>query len=344
MTDTHDTILIVKDACAWPNLIRIDEKTIGAVIFNRPSHGLQEGSLELWRMDIENESWSHLSTPAPSLPGQNRMHSCCGVSSNGTIHILSTGFTVENDAFVRLEPVWHSCSNDNGLNWKITRNITVANTAPHVIPHGSMIFRDNGEILATVYCSFGKGNKSYTWCIVSNDEGSSWKMHTTIGDGDTNEAYLLELADSTLAAVRTHKDHHTRLFSLTKGEEEWRDREHLTLPMQHPGHLLMIEKKILLFTFGIRNKGLMGIGGRFSLDSGNSWLPPFVLHQFPKKTKDCGYPSTIQINGEKAITAYYTDLSAQYTGYQFGMVTWNPYDYLSKHQLESISDGRKMVI
>ena len=63
-------------------------------------------------------------------------------------------------------------------------------------------------------------------------------MHSRIGKGDTNEAYVVMQNAEKIAAVRTHIDHHTRLFTCASGSTKWQDKGPLTLPMQHPGHLL----------------------------------------------------------------------------------------------------------
>ena len=64
--------------------------------------------------------------------------------------------------------------------------------------------------------------------------------------------------------------------------------------MQHPADLTKLSDNCLLLTYGIRNRGLMGIGSRLSIDGGKSWRPPWVIHQFGNEAKDIGYPSTVE--------------------------------------------------
>lgn len=336
--------LILKDACAWPNIIRISANCIGAVIFNRPSHGLEEGSLELWSCDTSSLKWQHLSTPCPCLPGQNRMHSACGVTDKGVIHVLSSGFSVADGKFLSLEPLWHSCSRDEGKSWEISRGIEIEGIEQPCIPHGAVICEGEDTLSATVYRSYGKGAPSFTWFIQSDNGGRSWFMHSRIGEGDTNEAYVVMRKMEKIAAVRTHIDHHTRLYSISSTSDQWLDQGPLTLPMQHPGHLLCLSGSNLLLTYGIRNKGLMAIGGRFSPDFGKSWHAPFVFHKFPDNATDCGYPSTIILENDHLLTGYYTNASENYEGYQFGVLVWKLSDMLSPQELLSISDGEKMQL
>ncbi len=335
--------LVLADVCAWPNLFRIRADLIGAVIFNRPSHGLEEGSLELWCCNNTGLDWSYLSTPCPNLSGENRMHCGCGVMDNGDIHVLSTGFSVADGKFIKLEPLWHSLSSDRGKTWKIHKNMDIDGLDVNPIPHGSIVNSNDGNLLATVYRSFGKGKASKTWVIQSRDEGASWSCHSQIGNGDTNEAFLAIAAVERIAAVRTHVDHHTRLFKSSPATR-WKDCGPLTLPMQHPGHLVVLGKQSLLLTYGIRNKGLMALAGRFSDTLGDSWGAPFIIHQFPATATDCGYPSTIILNDEELLTGFYTNASPEYDGYQFGVIRWNLSTFLSPKELDSISDGKKMII
>ncbi len=336
--------LILKDVCAWPNLIRISDKQIGAVIFNRPSHGLEEGSLELWSCDTGSFEWQYVSTPCPCLPGQNRMHSACGVTGEGGIHVLSTGFSVSEGKFLSLEPMWHSYSADGGKSWEISRGVEIDGLESSCIPHGVVVCEDKDTLWATVYRSYGKGKPSYTWLIQSNDGGQRWFKHSRLGQGDTNEACIVKRDTEMIAAVRTHVDHHTTQFNWVSSNSVWVDKGPLTLPMQHPGHLLPLGGKNLLLTYGIRNKGLMAIGGRFSADFGESWHAPFILHQFPKSATDCGYPSTVTLEKDHLLTGYYTNASRSYSGYQFGVLSWKLPDVLSPQELLSISDGEQMQL
>lgn len=337
----HHT-LITRETCAWPNLFSLDHQHIGAVIFNKPSHGLEEGDLDLWVMKRDDYTWKYRGRPAPHEPGENRMHAACGVDPDGTIIVLSTGYAVKNGKYVQLRPMWCS-SSAKGQNWDIVKDISLDAIDKAFIPHGPILCVGSA-LFATVYASYGRGNPSYSWVIVSNDKGKSWAVHSLIGDGDTNECSLLQVDNSCwLVAARTHIDHHTRLYYSHDQGVTWHWQGPLTLPMQHPGHLLGIGNDAVLLTYGIRNRGLMAIGGRISLDKGKTWSPPFVLTQFPPTTTDCGYPSTSLLKDGLCLTGYYTNSSEMYNGYQFGTILWQLADYLTPKQLASLSDNQKMI-
>lgn len=338
--------VVSKDTCAWPNVFHIKDGKIGAVIFNRPSHGLEEGSLDFWTTDATDPgAWRLQSCPCPHEPGENRMHSACGLGHDGTIHILSTGYKVANRKYVSFQPMWHSCSNDNGQTWSITKDIPINGFDKRLIPHGSVLAGEDGKLYTTGYISFGKGNPGYTMVLQGDTRGKSWKLFGRIGEGDTNECHMVAMNKNLwLAATRTHVDHHTRIYRSEDEGKSWHDSGHLTLPMQHPGHLLRLNNTSLVCTYGIRNRGFMGIGARISLDNGVNWLAPVHLYQFPETTTDCGYPFTVRIDEDTCITGCYTDSSTLYNGYQFGVITWKLSSYLAERQLRSISDRTFMRI
>lgn len=335
--------LVTRDTCAWPNLFRLADQSIAAIIFNAPAHGTEEGSLELWVTTDAGERWDKRSIAVPAPAGQNRMHCCCGVRNDGTIDILSSGFSIADGRLINLERVWHSSSTDNGHNWWHNREISVTGVDLPCIAYGA-IFEQKSSLFASVYRSHGRGNPSYSWLIKSSDNGQNWSVHSRIGEGDTNEAYVLPASTAMIAAVRTHIDHHLRQYSWSDTAEHWRDDGPLTLPLQHPGHLLSLGGGHLLLSYGIRNRGLMAIGARFSCNGGITWGAPVLLHQFPDETTDCGYPSSILIDENYILTGFYTNCSDDYRGYQFGTVRWKLSDYLAPQVLATISDRKKMQI
>lgn len=188
---------------------------------------------------------------------------------------------------------------------------------------------------SAVYLSEGKGRPSRTWLLQSKDQGKSWQILSQIGSGDTNETSLLMLAGGKLlAAARTHVDHHLELFESVDDGNSWLEKGHLTLPMQHPADLLQLQNGEILLTYGIRNRGLFGIGGRISKNRGETWSPPFVLIQLGE-ARDCGYPSSVQLADKTIITAYYSDQDPNegYNGYHMGVLLWQCEEFMSPRRL-----------
>ena len=178
----------------------------------------------------------------------------------------------------------------------------------NAIPFGRIISMGGKKLAYSSYCSKGRGNASETWLVSSEDDGKSWKKISKFGSNDSNEATLCSLNENrVLAAVRTHVDHHVKLCE-TSSSGKWKEKGPLTLPMQHPADLTELSDNCLLLTYGIRNRGLMGIGARLSIDAGKTWRPPWVIHQFGNEAKDIGYPSTVALDKKGTLlTAFYTD-------------------------------------
>ena len=75
--------------------------------------------------------------------------------------------------------------------------------------------------------------------------------------------------------------------------------------MQHPADLIQVGSNCLLMTYGLRNRGLMGLAMRVSLDAGQTWLPPCTIHQFGNKATDVGYPSTVCLDQKGTLETVY---------------------------------------
>ena len=119
--------------------------------------------------------------------------------------------------------------------------------------------------------------------------------------------------------------------------------------MQHPADLTQLSDNCLLLTYGIRNRGLMGIGARLSIDGGKTWRPPWVIHQFGNEAKDIGYPSTVALDKKGTfLTAFYTDyestLKKKPNLYRVLSMRWSLKDWLHPTILGSISDGKQLKL
>ena len=93
------------------------------------------------------------------------------------------------------------------------------------------------------------------------------------------------------------------------------------LPYQVTGHLARLGDGRVLLSFGNRNWNNYGVDVRFSDDEGKSWGPPLRIGNAPRG--DCGYPSTVELAGGQAVTAYYTQISDGYE-YEMRSAIWRP--------------------
>ena len=259
-------------------------------------------------------------------------------------------FSVQNEAFTGFGGQWLSRSSDGGHSWEVDVSPEVPEHCLSAIPFGRILKLSDERLAYSCYRSGGKGNPSNSWIVFSDDDGFTWPTFSQFGEDDSNEAALLEVKPGHLLAVtRTHVDHHLKLCRSKDGGESWRAGDSLTLPMQHPADLIRLGEGLLLLTYGIRNRGLMGVGVRLSLDDGVTWRAPWVIHQFGDEATDCGYPSTVLLDDEGSLlTAIYTDyetsLGSKAEGYRTIGFRWSLRDYLDEKTLQSISDGKLMKI
>ncbi len=133
-----------------------------------------------------------------------------------------------------------------------------------------------------------------------------------------------------LAVTRTLGDQHLELFVSEDSGATWYNSGPVTLGMQHPGHLLVLKDGRLLLTYGIRNRGLYGVGVRLSADQGQTWQPPRILVNLNLKDDsscgpafDVGYPSSVQAEDGTVVTAYYCNGIPSHQRYHMGIIRWH---------------------
>jgi hypothetical protein len=334
-----EAAVVATNACAWPVLTRLDAASLGVVHFNQPSHGLQEGDLAALTSADEGRTWQSAGLAAPHDPGANRMHIASGVAHDGSWLVLSTGFNVVDGRYGSQVPLWCSRRMPGARDWTIERSVRLEGVPARAIPHGRILALPDGRLAATCYCSWGRGKPGRAWIVFSQDLGATWSGASSIGADDANEVCLLRRNDGGMIAVaRTHVDHHVTLHTSADAGATWQRRGDMTMPMQHPADLADLGDEGILVTYGIRNRGLMGVGLRLSRDGGETWSPPAVLYQFGEAS-DCGYPSTVALRDGELLTACYTDRSALHKGYHLLTIRWRLDEMFTPRALRSMSDG-----
>ena len=350
MSKDKRIIVVAEDACGWPNLTRYSNGEALCTFFNRPSHGLEEGDLACSSSVDGGRTWEPRGITVAHPEGGNRMHLAVGLAGNGDLLVLSSGFFVKDEEFTGFAGQWLSRSSDRGVTWEVDQAPVLPEPCREAIPFGRILQLSDGRLAYACYRSEGQEQPSKTWVVFSCDDGVTWTMRAQLGEDDSNEATLLETEPGKLlAAVRTHVDHHVKLCESSDAGETWSDLRPLTLPMQHPADLIKLGEGLLLLTYGIRNRGLMGIGARLSQDGGLTWRAPWVIHQFGEEATDCGYPSTVLLDKDGTLlTAAYTDhessLGKEAKGYRTIAFRWSLQEYLDKKVLQSISDGKLLKL
>lgn len=56
-------LIAIDNVCAWPNLVKLQDGSLVAIVFNQPNHGRTEGDVDCWG---STDSWPWKSS-APSL-------------------------------------------------------------------------------------------------------------------------------------------------------------------------------------------------------------------------------------------------------------------------------------
>ncbi len=350
MSKDKEIVVVAEKACGWPNLTRLPDDELLCTYFNAPSHGLEEGDLVCAASADGGRTWEPRGVAAPHPDGGNRMHLAVGLAGNGDLLVFSSGFYVEDEKFTGFAGQWLSRSADGGRTWEVDELPGVPKHCLETAPFGRILKLSDERLVYSCYRSKGKGKPSRTWIVFSKDDGVTWPTSIQFGENDSNEATLLEVVPGKLlAAVRTHVDHHVKLCESLAEGESWSDLGPLTLPMQHPADLIRLGEGLLLLTYGIRNRGLMGVGARLSQDDGQTWRAPWVIHQFGDEATDCGYPSTVMLDEDGTLlTATYTDYEAslgeEATGYRVLTFRWSLEDWLDEKTLKSISDGKLLKI
>lgn len=323
--------IAVDNVCAWPNLAKLSDGSIAALLFNQPCHGHWEGDVECWRSTDGGVLWEKAGTVAEHEPLTARVNHAAGLTSDGTLVAVVSGFVKPKRGDERvprpsetLEP-WICRSDDGGKSWR--HDVAEIASARHglgargLIPFGDIVAAADGSLRMCVY-PYNLERVFSAYSLVSRDNGKTWDEPAVIGLEDYNETALLRAEEKTwLAASRTTKDAHLEMFVSEDDCESWRSLGVVTLPNQHPGHLLSLSDRRILLTYGIRNRGLLGVAGRVSADGGRSWGAPFLLVEL-QGSRDVGYPSSVQVDEGTIVTAYYSSGIPQHQRYYMGVVCW----------------------
>ncbi len=295
----------------WPNLTMLLGGEIGAVVYNQPSHGYGEGDFELWVSSDGDTLWELRSVVSDhgEDPELVRMNHAVGLNANGDLVVLVSGHSAGRRPPTL--PVQVCISSDGGETWR--RQVT---NVPH-IPFGDIVCKPDGTLVSAMYTSDPADVDSRPPGVVllaSEDDGLTWNEWQRL-PGNYNETALLRCSDGRwLAAMRTLGPVRDDVLyysggplQLTTSEDEgetWSSPLPVSLPCQHPAHLLELHDRRILLTYGSRIPGQYGVVVRLSDDHGESWSMPEPLISVSVQT-DCGYPSSVQLEDGLIVTAYY---------------------------------------
>lgn len=331
--------IAIDNVCAWPNLTRLPDGAIIATIFNQPCHLQREGDVECWASTDGGKIWRYRGTPALHEPRTNRGNVAAGLARNGDLIVLASGYKADAPSADNAEPTFTFSAEsllaplvcrsvDKGATWYIGQNALPAPLSGYSdwVPFGDVLAGEDGELGVAVYCSRAEPAQREDACnfLRSLDDGRTWQSPVLIAE-DHNETAILHLARGHwLAAARARRGGRLDLFRSDDNGQSWRFDQVLTLPRQHPAHLLRLSDGRILLSYSVRCAGDYGLYVRMSDDEGYSWQPPIALLTYPDC--DSGYPSSVQNEDGSIVTAYYSSSVPQHQRYHMGVARWRVED------------------
>ena len=149
VAQTHERYVAVDNVCAWPNLTVLPNGDLAAAIFNRPSHGLHEGDVEVWASTDGGKLWTLRGTATTHGPGSNRMNVAAGRTHSGDLIVLTSGWGGEG-LRGKIMPIMVSRSSDGGRNWQRSFDVELPDGLSYLIPFGDVV-RMEGRMLAAPF-------------------------------------------------------------------------------------------------------------------------------------------------------------------------------------------------
>ena len=331
----YERYIAIDDVCAWPNLTRLPDGTIVANIFNQPTHLQWEGEVECWASEDDGLNWVLRGVLAPHEPATARANVAAGLARDGSLIVLISGWNNRNPAGhpsgfdeAQVLPILVCRSGDGGRSWRQEADaLAMPGGSPEeIVPFGDIVQLADGHLGVCIYCGDPLRKTQNSYFYASADDGETWQVRGTICQGNGDETTPVVLSAGRLLTVsRTVDDEHLQLFGSSDHGATWEDRGAVTLGQQHPGHLLLLKDGRVLLSYGIRNKGLRGVGVRISEDQGATWSPPRIIvaynsDKYPQP--DSGYPSTVELDDGGLVTAYYCSGIPSHDRYHMGVVRW----------------------
>lgn len=340
-----DHFLAIDNVCAWPNLQRLANGDIVALLFNQPTHGRWEGEVECWGSTDDGQTWALRGVPVPHAPQTNRMNHSAGIARDGALVAIVSGWSnrpkrgvlaASFDESLVLEPIV-SRSTDGGRTWRQGGSVAALPEYHNPVPYGNIHACGDGVLMAPFYGpKRDKGGKPLGRCASfvfrSTDDGLTWGDPSLIAD-DHTETFVLPVNDTRwLAAARSDEAGNEQRLDLYVSEDAgrtWKFHQHLTGAWQHPAHMLRLANGHIALTHGIRMYGIWGsIGARISEDEGRTWKKPAVLKLAPTDNNDGGYPSSVQLPDGRIVTAYYGARTATHHRYHMSVIRWRVEDVM----------------
>lgn len=343
-----EPIVAIDGVCAWPNLTRLPNGDIVALIYNQPSHGQMPGDVDCWASTDEGETWTLRSVAAPrGTPQQNRMNIAAGLTAEGDLILVTSGWSQPgSDAAVGLKnigvvlPAWVCISKDSGKTWTIDKeSFPKAADGRNLIPFGDIMPGKDGRLRVAAYrgppsaadetvpplsaddAMAMEAADGHNWVVIG--DGKTWDAPIPIGTQKPmanllNETALLHLGDGKWVAAARYASGNTFIHLSDDDGKTWQMRRRVR---GLPAHLLKLPDGTLVLTNGKRGPTDRGVQAYFSDNSGKTWSDSYRLADIEET--DLGYPSSILRKDGQIVTAYYQG-NSNTRSYQMRVVIWDP--------------------
>jgi sialidase-1 len=316
----------------WPTLARRSSgELLLACSGGRESHVCPFGRVELMRSAGDGRDWSWPRVIMDS-PIDDRDAGLCETAAGS---LLATTFTslaweaVRRDGWPperlarweaaarRAAPqqrkallgTWMLRSTDGGMTWSAPYRV------PLNSPHGPIAI--SGGRLLYAGKRLWDEDRAAGVCE-SSDDGQTWRWLADIparpGDraADYHELHAVEAADGRIVAqIRNHNAANrgeTLQCESFDGGKSWNTPRAIGV-WGVPSHLLRLADGRLLMSYGYR-RAPFGNQARISEDHGKTWSAPLAISE-DGAGGDLGYPSTVEFEGGRLLTAWYELLKGE---------------------------------